>query len=748
MSTGEKKQQVEGGSTDTAMIQDWNGKYFQLDARMARKIRFENDELLKRKPRALPRKVAPYPPLSSWEQQILDVKKLPQDQRAAAYDAIMKSLQSTTRLLMAATNLDAGRQKSEQTVLTTALQRLKLASESDKAPQTNQQLPPQTQPQQPTQQPPQQPVKSAEERRKAIVARLDAIKEELKRCDKTPQDTAEQKQDLASLLLAKQGLAGALNKPDLDQAEKDIAQLERLSAKLASAESRKRTLDVEARYAEMAKNDTPQKKNASAALKQAIANAPLAGLQNEVTDAFDAQEIQQLATDTDAANSKLNSVINAANAVIAEKQKVEQGAVITCGALLTAMTNLETESQKYLKDHKTVVTKEGKVRVKAAEQLLASARDTLAKINDANAKAMVAINLVKSTDGAGLSLPMLEQLNEMQKSPYLTAQTKSQAQVEFFDGKKRLGASDDARLLQMAKPLDKISPIDMSAGMLGSVEAALAEAETTRSVDGGIKTQILDIIKNARLKLAQQGQKELSDPGLSPQQRATIQLTRGGAKPPKNKGESDSFFINGTDGKPAFIFKPKEGENVQPEIPEGGGAAREVLASKFNDIMKKSAGLDFGIAPTSVARLESSQFASGSKSQATSRVGAIQQAIPNEGDVFEMAQKDPSLLASIPDEDVQKIAVLDMIQLQADRNGTNLLVQDDGGKKRLKPIDAGFSFPSKKLFRETAVGMGAGGKVSQTAPDGEGPERGRAASAIRQTFLARDAQGDRPDGRR
>ena len=76
-----------------------------------------------------------------------------------------------------------------------------------------------------------------------------------------------------------------------------------------------------------------------------------------------------------------------------------------------------------------------------------------------------------------------------------------------------------------------------------------------------------------------------------------------------------------------------------------------------------------------------------------------------------MAEEDPSKLALIPDEDVQKIAILDFVSLQADRNCGNILIQDQGGQKKLVPIDGGFSFPSPETFKAFSVGMASNGQV-------------------------------------
>ena len=180
------------------------------------------------------------------------------------------------------------------------------------------------------------------------------------------------------------------------------------------------------------------------------------------------------------------------------------------------------------------------------------------------------------------------------------------------------------------------------------------------------------------------------------------------AKAPSAKGESDSFFINNSDGKPAFIFKPKQGENVKTDLGgrEGDGVVREVLTSKFSEQMKEMIGVDFGVSPTGIARLESDSFSSGEKSGEKSRVGALQQAVPNEGSLLDKLTDDPGFAKSVKKEDVQKVALMDFLTLQGDRNAGNLLVQDVGGEKRLVPIDGGFAFPSTELFGMASAGMG------------------------------------------
>src|SRR5262249_44551436 len=108
-----------------------------------------------------------------------------------------------------------------------------------------------------------------------------------------------------------------------------------------------------------------------------------------------------------------------------------------------------------------------------------------------------------------------------------------------------------------------------------------------------------------------------------------ILMEYGGCKPPPSdvKGTSDSFIIYGLDGKPSQFYKPMDGE-LRPGIdwPENGGATREILVSKFNDILGK-AGINCNAPKTDVAKLTDDIFTSGTISQKPDRVGALVDAI-------------------------------------------------------------------------------------------------------------------------
>lgn len=238
-----------------------------------------------------------------------------------------------------------------------------------------------------------------------------------------------------------------------------------------------------------------------------------------------------------------------------------------------------------------------------------------------------------------------------------------------------------------------------------------------------------EALRKARQLLLEQAKSDLPPPPWTEAQatearriEACTLLNNGGkAKPPSGKGASDSFFIPGSDGKPAFIFKPQEGENVPDGCKAGEGVVREVLSYKLSEQMKSMMGIDFGVSPTQLASLESEGFTEGEKSQAKVRTGAMQKAIVNEGSLLDLCSKDGELGRNLPLEDVHKIALLDFLTLQGDRNVENILIRDEGGKKRLSPIDGGFAFPTKALFTQYSDTMLGGGRKDGTVlPKGGG----------------------------
>src|SRR5207249_4745878 len=111
---------------------------------------------------------------------------------------------------------------------------------------------------------------------------------------------------------------------------------------------------------------------------------------------------------------------------------------------------------------------------------------------------------------------------------------------------------------------------------------------------------------------------------------------------------------------------------------KGGGAAREVMLSAVNEQFKDSMGLDFGVSRTSMASLENDSFKSERNNGQTKRAGAVQEFVAADKDLTEgLKDKNPKVVSRIPPEDTQKVALMDFMTLQLDRQADNFLVKPD-----------------------------------------------------------------------
>ncbi|MDB6122857.1 MAG: phosphatidylinositol 4-kinase gamma 4 [Pedosphaera sp.] len=309
-------------------------------------------------------------------------------------------------------------------------------------------------------------------------------------------------------------------------------------------------------------------------------------------------------------------------------------------------------------------------------------------------------------------------------------------------GKEKLLAGKEfKKFLESLKEVEQDGGKD--AGKLDKLEAAanvyLAHFEKDLSTkqQNGKESQrkreiCLETLKSVKLMRIVKDQETLGNPPWDEDKTAKAQelhaqvlMVDGTVKPPSKKGASDSFFLKSSDGKPAFLFKPLKGENIAEGFPPGGGVVREVIYSKLNDDMKQSIGLDFGICPTVLTTLESDSFSEGKNSKDKKQVGALVQAVANDGDLAGFVGTESvdgfdeqgnivqgvsnserkKRLDSIDEEDVQKIAVLDFLTLNLDRNEGNMLIKNEGGKTRLIPIDAGNSLPDKDCFLQRGGSM-------------------------------------------
>ena len=147
--------------------------------------------------------------------------------------------------------------------------------------------------------------------------------------------------------------------------------------------------------------------------------------------------------------------------------------------------------------------------------------------------------------------------------------------------------------------------------------------------------------------------------------------------------------------KKTFIFKPSDAEAPIVGFPQGGSAAREVMGKVISDQIQAVTGLNFGTPETALITVNNASLSDGDghPGKPWPRTGSIQHFAKSEG---EMRKADPEAIKSIPDEEVHKMAVLDLIQLNMDRHDGNFMIgTGEDGKKRLTPIDHGLVLPSR-----------------------------------------------------
>jgi hypothetical protein len=380
----------------------------------------------------------------------------------------------------------------------------------------------------------------------------------------------------------------------------------------------------------------------------------IANPQENLAEQFDVTKLQELAKDSDYNKSELKGVLDAAAAFQQVDEKLRTEGKGTYADFNQALNNVRQAAENYKNTHQKPGSSVGKERLKVSEEVLKRAtevqRVVSAKHDEIRKLADTVLALAKQDKATGA---MAMSLEDLKKYPY---------------------AGTD------------------------------------------IKAYIDKIIKEVRTLMGQKADQmfnNLENPSDS--QRAEILLQYGGCKPPSEKGQSDSFFIKGSDGSNAFIFKPIQGEARQSiDWPEGGGAPREILATKLNDLFQSDLGMDLKMPRTTLLKTKDDSFRQGSKSKSPERTGALQTAVQfKPGDptdakgFFEKSNADTALKSIDPD-DAEAVGMLDFITLNGDRHSANMLVQNPGGQPgqtKLVPIDAGLMLPTKDTFRRGAKSM-------------------------------------------
>jgi len=213
---------------------------------------------------------------------------------------------------------------------------------------------------------------------------------------------------------------------------------------------------------------------------------------------------------------------------------------------------------------------------------------------------------------------------------------------------------------------------------------------------------MLGILKSEATLKANPGDEQAIEKARSEYGQAMIDAGLGGLN--EGGGASDSYKIKDVAGKNAFVFKPQKGENQLPGMPPGAGMAREAIQSKIGDEIRDILGLDVPVARTTIVTANSEMFTQGDNNSDAEQVGALQEFLDSDGDAkARIMGGERKWMENIDQQSLESMAVLDIIMLNGDRKGDNMLVKDQpDGTTKLMPIDAGAGLPSKDTFENMA----------------------------------------------
>ena len=170
----------------------------------------------------------------------------------------------------------------------------------------------------------------------------------------------------------------------------------------------------------------------------------------------------------------------------------------------------------------------------------------------------------------------------------------------------------------------------------------------------------------------------------------------------KNGGvhEFPAYWINkkgnngGTDK--SFLFKPTTDQSMNG-FDKGGDTVRESAVGRMGDLLNGMTGLDFGVPDTHVVSVGKDKLPEGPLGDGVAPpvgetyVGSVQQFASSGGELREQPREE---IEKVSPESCQKMALLDMLTLNLDRHGGNLMVKPDQGHgPELVPIDHGQAFP-------------------------------------------------------
>ncbi len=281
--------------------------------------------------------------------------------------------------------------------------------------------------------------------------------------------------------------------------------------------------------------------------------------------------------------------------------------------------------------------------------------------------------------------------------------------VEQSPDDKNLTALENAAKTYLADYDKRVAEGQSSGKLFKPDKITTKKAETCRdALEKARKLRVTRDIQDGLQKLPKNPRSPDEEADLN-RLKAKMIVESGGSKQldSTESGASESFFLTDpTTKEKNFIFKPSDGEfDAGYGWKKGGGAPREVVLSAVSESLKNSLGLDCGVSNTTLVKVNSPSVATDRNGKNPERVGAIQNFVPsdktltNKLDPNKQPGYDKNFINQIPPEEIEKVALLDFVTLQMDRQASNLLVQPDStGAPRLTPIDAGNAMPSRKAF--------------------------------------------------
>ena len=181
-------------------------------------------------------------------------------------------------------------------------------------------------------------------------------------------------------------------------------------------------------------------------------------------------------------------------------------------------------------------------------------------------------------------------------------------------------------------------------------------------------------------------------------------------------------------GEKSFLFKPMTAQSNVPGFPAGGDTAREAMAGRMGDMLAGMTGQDFGVPETHVVSVGRGKLPGsannddrieGGNDPTAPLTGSLQQFAKSSGGAREQPMAE---LRKVPPKSCQKIIMLDMVTLNMDRHGDNVMMQGKpGSNPELVPIDHGLTFPGKDAREDLHKKMGASFNVMLAMPGSHEP---------------------------